>query len=347
MVAAAGFLAPEGCNPDYDSRGELLQSGDVEENPGPAGNAICEGCREIVTPLQGAFWCAGGCERRSHRRRACSGLFRPQQRTGIWRCRVCCDNSVNNAGTQPPEPPGTQQEPPSSPGGAEGAGGPVDGAGPAGGSGDESDGGAAPGPPDARPFTAPFDGGGGGGPPSPPSPPPRSPRVAAGPSPRNRAGASQSPRNQRKCPACRGRLRATRDPMCCATCGTEYHKKCSGLTRHALLRWSRTRQWECAQCTAHRQQGAVANQPGAPIASGRGAGTDGEGNLLVCQWNVDGMATSLMDLRDLVKRKPATGVILVQESKLLPSDPDPSVQDFPRFDSTVPPHRGGRGGVAC
>ena len=123
--------------------------------------------------------------------------------------------------------------------------------------------------------------------------------------------------------------------MCCATCGTEYHKKCSGLTRHALLRWSRT----------HRQQGAAANQPGAPLGSGGGVGTDGEGNLLVCQWNVDGMATSLMDLRDLVKRKPATGVILVQESKLLPSDPDPSVPGFSTVRLDRPPSQGGtRGG---
>ena len=65
----------------------------------------------------------------------------------------------------------------------------------------------------------------------------------------------------------------------------------------------------------------------------------------MCQWNVDGMATSLMDLRDLVKRKPATGVILVQESKLLPSDPDPSVPGFSTVRLDRPPSQGGtRGG---
>ena len=46
------------------------------------------------------------------------------------------------------------------------------------------------------------------------------------------------------------------------------------------------------------------------------------------QWNVDGIATSLTDLQDLVRKKPAVGVVLVQESKLLSSDSDPSVPGF-------------------
>ena len=112
-----------------------------------------------------------------------------------------------------------------------------------------------------------------------------------------------------------------------------------------MRRWEQTRQWECTQCTAHRQQGAAANQPGAPIGTGRGAGADGDGNLLLLQWNVDGIATSLMDLQDLVRKRPAVGVVLVQESKLLPSDPDPSVPGFSTVRLDRPPARGGtRGG---
>ena len=182
--------------------------------------------------------------------------------------------------------------------------------------------GGSPRSPDVRPLSAPFDGGA-SGPNSPapltpqpcgmvgrpvgclPSPrfspggagaganspgtPPRSPRVNATPRSGNRAGAAGTPRNRRKCPACKGRIRAQRLPLCCATCGTEYHKKCSGLTRHALRRWEQTRQWECTQCTAHRQQGAAANQPGAPIGAGRGAGAEDDGNLLLLQWNVDAL----------------------------------------------------------
>ena len=173
---------------------------------------------------------------------------------------------------------------------------------------------------------------------------PLSPRVNATPSPGNRAGAAGTPRNRRKCPACKGRIRAQRLPLCCATCGTEYHKKCSGLTRHALRRWEQTRQWECTQCTAHRQQGAAANQPGAPIGAGRGAGADGDGNLLLLQWNVDGITTSLMDLQDLIRKGPAVGVVLVQESKLLPSDPDQLVPGFSTVRLDRPPTLGGTRG---
>ena len=112
-----------------------------------------------------------------------------------------------------------------------------------------------------------------------------------------------------------------------------------------MRRWEQTRQWECTQCTAHRQQGAAANQPGAPIGAGRGAGADGDGNLLLLQWNVDGITTSLTDLQDLVRKRPAVGVVLVQESKLLPSDPDPLVPGFSTVRLDRPPMMGGtRGG---
>ena len=52
-----------------------------------------------------------------------------------------------------------------------------------------------------------------------------------------------------------------------------------------------------------------------------------------------------MDLQDLIRKGPAVGVVLVQESKLLPSDPDPLVPGFSTVRLDRPPTLGGtRGG---
>ena len=229
MAAVMGFLATGGHNPDYDRRGLLLQSGDVEVNPGPVGNAPCEGCGEILGHRSGAFWCAAGCGRRSHRRRACSDLPLSQQRKGVWRCRAC--GPGGNVGPQAQAP--LSPPPPSPTGGAQGA---VDRTGTPRRGSEGLDEGRAPGSPDVHPLKAPSNGGA-LGPTSPapltpqprgmdgspggqrtravgrlPSPrispggagagvnrpgtPPRSPWVEATPSPGNRAGAAGNPRYQ-------------------------------------------------------------------------------------------------------------------------------------------------------
>ena len=154
-----GFLATGGRNPDYDRRLDLLRSGDVEVNPGPVGNASCEGCGETFGPRPGAFRCAAGCERRSHRRQACSGLPLLQQKKGAWRCGVC--GPGGNVGPQaqaplsppPPSPPGGAP-PPSPPGGAEGA---TNRTGTPGRGSEGLDESGAPGSPDVHPLNASSD----------------------------------------------------------------------------------------------------------------------------------------------------------------------------------------------
>ena len=65
--------------------------------------------------------------------------------------------------------------------------------------------------------------------------------------------------------------------------------------------------------SAHQQR-AAGNQPGVPIAAGRGAEADGGRNLLLLQWNVDSISTSLMDLQDRIRKRPVIGIVLMRLS---------------------------------
>ena len=131
----------------------------------------------------------------------------------------------------------------------------------------------------------------------------------------------------RKCPACNTRLGFSRNPLICCGCQLEYHKKCSGLARHALASWQANRQWECSACTARGRQ-VPTNPP--DVVSGPSGSPDVSlrESLKVIQWNVDGLTTSLVDLRNLVEKDRDIDVLLVQETKLHPSASDPSLPGY-------------------
>ena len=69
--------------------------------------------------------------------------------------------------------------------------------------------------------------------------------------------------------------------------------------------------------------------------------------LKVVQWNVDGLSTSLVDLKGLVEQEPDIDALLIQETKLKPPMSDPQLEGYVaiRRDRPIPPGRGGsRGG---
>ena len=166
-----------------------------------------------------------------------------------------------------------------------------------------------------------------------PIPPPQATPAPGGPQP----GAGGSPPQgggqpdpggavRNRCPACDGWLRTIPDPLRCSSCDTEYHKKCSGLTQQGLKRWKQTRSWQCPPCDKRRDQ-VPTNQPGASATSD-GPGVWCKKSLLMCQWNADGIGTAMGDLKELSKAYPNLGVIMVQETKLRPTDPDPKLLGF-------------------
>ena len=156
------------------------------------------------------------------------------------------------------------------------------------------------------------------------------------------------PRGGRKCPTCNTRLVHSGNPLICSCCKAEYHKKCSGLTRHALAAWVASRLWTCATCTCRQRQTDTNNLPSVDSAYGR-LGTSSRRSLKVIQWNVDGLATSMADLQGLVRDDPDIDFLMIQETKLLPSNPDPRLPGYSvvRRDRPAPIAGGGpRGGAS-
>jgi hypothetical protein len=100
-VSARGFLLTGSRSLVRGIRLALLQADDVESNPGPDGGP-CGGCG--LTPAANTrvlLRCREGCDKECHRREACSGLHKGEQRQGIWACGICV---VVSGGVTPPSP---------------------------------------------------------------------------------------------------------------------------------------------------------------------------------------------------------------------------------------------------
>ena len=65
--------------------------------------------------------------------------------------------------------------------------------------------------------------------------------------------------------------------------------------------------------------------------------------LRILQWNVDGVGTAEVDLLGFIDQDPNLDVILVQETKLLPSDRTPSLPGYAAVRRDRPPTPGGAG----
>ena len=101
-VSARGF-PPTGCRSLVRGiRLVLLRAGDVESNPGPDGGACASCGLPSASDKSALLRCRDGCGRESHRKEACSGLRRGEQRQGIWACGVCV---VVSGGVAPPPAP--------------------------------------------------------------------------------------------------------------------------------------------------------------------------------------------------------------------------------------------------
>jgi hypothetical protein len=108
-ISAHGFLFT-GCRSLVRGiRLVLLRAGDVESNPEPDGGP-CVGCGPTpAANIRALLWCRESCGRECHRREACSGLRRGEQRQGIWACGMCV---VARGGVAPPQPQSSQVPPP-------------------------------------------------------------------------------------------------------------------------------------------------------------------------------------------------------------------------------------------
>ena len=89
------------------------------------------------------------------------------------------------------------------------------------------------------------------------------------------------------------------------------------------------------------------SQPDVDIVAGRSPEVSSRSSLKVVQWNVDGLSTSLVDLKGLAEKEQDIDIFLLQETKLQPPRPDPHLEGYVtiRQDRPLPPGgRGARGG---
>jgi hypothetical protein len=147
------------------------------------------------------------------------------------------------------------------------------------------------------------------------------------------------------CPASNLRLPSVPVPLICQCCRAQYHKQigCSGLTRGALDARGRSKHWECISCIDDQARDAV-NEPEVNPVSSRGSSGGVRRGLQVLQWNVDGSGTAIADVIILVWEDPGLDVLLLQETKLIPANPTPTISGYFVIRRDQPPNPGGRGG---
>jgi hypothetical protein len=150
--------------------------------------------------------------------------------------------------------------------------------------------------------------------------------------------------NNRKCPTCNLRLRSVPVSLICQCCRAHYHKQArfSGLTKGALDVWKKSKRWECTSCIDNQAQEAV-NDPEVNPVSSQEYGSGVRCGLRVLQRNVDGIGTSMVDVILLVMEGPGLDVLLLQETKLSPANPTPTLHGYFAIRCDRPPD-GGRGG---
>ena len=152
---------------------------------------------------------------------------------------------------------------------------------------------------------------------------------------------------RRSCLACKEKLKAPGAgyvPLICESCRAECHKKreCSGLTKDQVRVWATSGRWACSACSGQQRLDA-ANTPGVSRAADPKRAIGTRDKLRILQWNVDGVGTAEVDLLGFIDQDPNLDVILVQETKLLPSDRTPSLPGYAAVRRDRPPAPGGAG----
>jgi hypothetical protein len=134
--------------------------------------------------------------------------------------------------------------------------------------------------------------------------------------------------------------------LICQCCSAHYHKqvRCSGLTAGAVDVWKKSKHWECTSCIENQAQDAV-NDPEVNPVSSRECVSGVRCGLQVLQWNVDGIGTAIADVISLVREDPGLDVLLLQETKLNPANPTPTLLGYSVIRRDQPPARGGGGGL--
>jgi hypothetical protein len=115
-----------------------------------------------------------------------------------------------------------------------------------------------------------------------------------------------------------------------------------GLTAGALDIWKKSKHWECTSCIENQAQDAVKHPEVSPVSSQERVGGVRCG-LQVLQLNLDGIGTAIPDVISLVREDPGLDVLLLQETKLIPANPTPTLPGYSAIRLDQPPG-GGRGG---
>jgi hypothetical protein len=125
----------------------------------------------------------------------------------------------------------------------------------------------------------------------------------------------------------------------------QYYKlaRCSGLTPGALNVWKRSKHWECISCINTQARDAVNEPEIVPVIS-RGNSGGVRCGLRVLQRNVDVIGTAIADVLTLVREDPGLDVLLLQETKLSPANPTPTLPGYTAIRCDRPADRPSRGG---
>ena len=136
-------------------------------------------------------------------------------------------------------------------------------------------------------------------------------------------------------------------PLTCESCRAEYHKKsaCSGLTKDQVRVWADSGRWTCPTCSSQRQLDS-ANTPGVGRVADPKRDIGTRDKLRILQWNVDGLGTAEVDLLGFIEEDPSIDIILVQETKLLPTNKNPSLPGYTVCRRDRPPAPDGTGAGA-
>jgi hypothetical protein len=79
---------------------------------------------------------------------------------------------------------------------------------------------------------------------------------------------------------------------------------------------------------ADNQARDAVNDPEVNSVSSRGSSGGVRHGLRVLQWNVDGIGTTMADVITLVREDPGLDVLLLQETKLIPAIPTPTLLGY-------------------
>jgi hypothetical protein len=108
------------------------------------------------------------------------------------------------------------------------------------------------------------------------------------------------------------------------------------------LTWKRSKNWESTSCIDNQARDAV-NDPEVNPVSSPGHESGARRGLQVLQGNVHGIGTAIADVITLVRKDPGLDVLPLQETKLIPANPTPTLPGYSAIRRDQPLNPGDQG----